>query len=60
MPISGREIVENPDVLKPILTIGNCPVCGKPVTDEHPDEVKMVDCQPAHEDCYYKLEIAWM
>ena len=37
-----------------LQSIGNCGVCHKPVTDVHPDEVKMVNKKPAHDECYFE------
>ncbi|MBU4274405.1 hypothetical protein KKE19_01180 [Patescibacteria group bacterium] len=60
MTVNEKELLENPEVLASISSIGNCGICQKPITNEHPDEVRMVDGKPVHEDCYFNFEIAWM
>lgn len=38
-------------------SIGDCGVCHKPITDEHPDDVRFIGeegaKQPVHEDCFF-------
>lgn len=35
------------------LSIGTCVLCGKPIIDVHPDEVRMIKNGPVHDDCYF-------
>lgn len=34
-------------------SIGDCSLCENPITDVHPDEVKLYDNKPVHDDCYF-------
>jgi hypothetical protein len=35
-------------------SVGVCPLCEKPIIDEHPDEVRMFDGKQVHTDCYFQ------
>ena len=34
-------------------SVGKCAICGEPITDVHPDEVRMIPKGPVHDDCYF-------
>ncbi len=34
-------------------SIGDCRVCGNPITGVRPDEVRLVARKPVHDDCYF-------
>jgi len=43
---------------KSVSSIGKCGICKKPITDVHPDEVRMIKIggksKPVHDDCYFE------
>lgn len=38
-----------------VSSIGNCGICGKQITDTHPDDVRVVSGKSVHDDCYFMV-----
>ncbi len=55
MAVSGSEFLRHFRILQEqVSSIGDCGICHRPITDIHPDEVKLIGGKPVHEDCYYE------
>ncbi len=35
-------------------SIGDCAICGKSLIFIHPDEVRIYEDKPVHDDCYFE------